>query len=159
MEQERVNRSLGEVKGYDEVDERGKERGRKGWKRVGQHRVVFFFCKQKTAYEIRNCDWSSDVCSTDLYTHYSTTSARCSSLPLQPTTPAHFPSLPLKTTTPARNSSPPLLPQTSSQNSCLQLPPTTPTNNRDLHQPPSTPIRSEARRVGKECRSRWSPYH
>ena len=27
---------------------------------------VFFF-KQKTAYEIRNCDWSSDVCSSDLY--------------------------------------------------------------------------------------------
>ena len=26
---------------------------------------VFFF-KQKTAYEIRNCDWSSDVCSSDL---------------------------------------------------------------------------------------------
>ena len=22
-----------------------------------------------------------------------------------------------------------------------------------------TPIRSEERRVGKECRSRWSPYH
>ena len=28
-------------------------------------KVVFFF-KQKTAYEIRNCDWSSDVCSSDL---------------------------------------------------------------------------------------------
>ena len=28
--------------------------------------VVFFFFKQKTAYEIRNCDWSSDVCSSDL---------------------------------------------------------------------------------------------
>ena len=28
---------------------------------------VFFFFKQKTAYEIRNCDWSSDVCSSDLY--------------------------------------------------------------------------------------------
>ena len=27
---------------------------------------VFFFFKQKTAYEIRNCDWSSDVCSSDL---------------------------------------------------------------------------------------------
>ena len=24
---------------------------------------------------------------------------------------------------------------------------------------PSTPRRSEERRVGKECRSRWSPYH
>ena len=28
--------------------------------------VVVFFFKQKTAYEIRNCDWSSDVCSSDL---------------------------------------------------------------------------------------------
>ena len=26
---------------------------------------VFFF-KQKTAYEIKECDWSSDVCSSDL---------------------------------------------------------------------------------------------
>jgi len=25
--------------------------------------------------------------------------------------------------------------------------------------PNSVPIRSEERRVGKECRSRWSPYH
>src|SRR3546814_2343402 len=28
--------------------------------------VVFFFVKQKTAYEIRISDWSSDVCSSDL---------------------------------------------------------------------------------------------
>ena len=27
---------------------------------------VFFFFKQKTAYEILTCDWSSDVCSSDL---------------------------------------------------------------------------------------------
>ena len=27
---------------------------------------VFFFFKQKTAYEIYQCDWSSDVCSSDL---------------------------------------------------------------------------------------------
>src|SRR3546814_10343686 len=26
-----------------------------------------FFCKQKTAYELRISDWSSDVCSSDLY--------------------------------------------------------------------------------------------
>ena len=30
------------------------------------YRYSFFFFKQKTAYEIRNCDWSSDVCSSDL---------------------------------------------------------------------------------------------
>src|SRR3546814_10696312 len=27
---------------------------------------IFFFCKQKTAYERRISDWSSDVCSSDL---------------------------------------------------------------------------------------------
>ena len=30
--------------------------------------VFFFFFKQKTAYEIVDCDWSSDVCSSDLAT-------------------------------------------------------------------------------------------
>src|SRR3546814_2594810 len=29
--------------------------------------VVFFFCKQKTAYELRISDWSSDVCSSDFF--------------------------------------------------------------------------------------------
>src|SRR3546814_4842079 len=29
--------------------------------------VCFFFFKQKTAYEMRISDWSSDVCSSDLY--------------------------------------------------------------------------------------------
>ena len=28
--------------------------------------IVIFFFKQKTAYEIYQCDWSSDVCSSDL---------------------------------------------------------------------------------------------
>src|SRR3546814_9416944 len=28
--------------------------------------LFFFFCKQKTAYEMRISDWSSDVCSSDL---------------------------------------------------------------------------------------------
>src|SRR3546814_4027806 len=30
---------------------------------------VFFFFKQKTAYEMRISDWSSDVCSSDLLQH------------------------------------------------------------------------------------------
>src|SRR3546814_2357356 len=29
-------------------------------------RLWVFFCKQKTAYEMRISDWSSDVCSSDL---------------------------------------------------------------------------------------------
>src|SRR5216117_1329561 len=36
----------------------------------------FFFFKQKTAYEIRKGDWSSDVCSSDLARR--SKSARCS---------------------------------------------------------------------------------
>src|SRR3546814_9366869 len=38
----------------------------------GQFSVVscfFFFFKQKTAYEMRISDWSSDVCSSDLHHH------------------------------------------------------------------------------------------
>src|SRR3546814_5291719 len=30
------------------------------------HVYIFFFFKQKTAYEMRISDWSSDVCSSDL---------------------------------------------------------------------------------------------
>src|SRR3546814_8370888 len=32
---------------------------------------VFFFFKQKTVYEMRISDWSSDVCSSDLFGPYS----------------------------------------------------------------------------------------
>src|SRR3546814_6826443 len=34
---------------------------------------VFFFFKQKTAYEMRISDWSSDVCSSDLFSYSATT--------------------------------------------------------------------------------------
>src|SRR3546814_740561 len=33
--------------------------------------LIFFFCKRKTAYELRISDWSSDVCSSDLHDIYS----------------------------------------------------------------------------------------
>src|SRR3546814_2630468 len=33
---------------------------------VNSYLYVFFFFKQKTAYEMRISDWSSDVCSSDL---------------------------------------------------------------------------------------------
>ena len=29
----------------------------------------------------------------------------------------------------------------------------------EVKMPSARPVRSEERRVGKECRSRWSPYH
>src|SRR3546814_3717137 len=32
--------------------------------------MFFFFCKQKTAYEMRISDWSADVCSSDLATRF-----------------------------------------------------------------------------------------
>src|SRR3546814_19768249 len=34
------------------------------------HFFIFFFFKQKTAYEMRISDWSSDVCSSDLLTQF-----------------------------------------------------------------------------------------
>src|SRR3546814_2662022 len=34
------------------------------------HLFLFFFFKQKTAYEMRISDWSSDVCSSDLIPGY-----------------------------------------------------------------------------------------
>ena len=39
-----------------------------GGKKRGEREIdcVIFFFKQKTAYEIYQCDWSSDVCSSDL---------------------------------------------------------------------------------------------
>ena len=40
-------------------------RVRKKKKRKREEKEIFFF-KQKTAYEIKECDWSSDVCSSDL---------------------------------------------------------------------------------------------
>ena len=57
-------------KAQEEKGRMEKERGRGGgWGGVGGGVggcVVFFFFKQKTAYEIYQCDWSSDVCSSDL---------------------------------------------------------------------------------------------
>ena len=35
-----------------------------GVRKTGDENI--FFCRQKTAYEVKECDWSSDVCSSDL---------------------------------------------------------------------------------------------
>ena len=45
-----------------------KEGGWERWNRMKS--VYFFFFKQKTAYEMCGRDWSSDVCSSDLYTGF-----------------------------------------------------------------------------------------
>src|SRR3546814_1159625 len=82
----------------------------------------FFFFKQKTAYEMRISDWSSDVCSSDLN--------------LDPARGARL-----------GEDMPRISP-------LALLPP---------GRLPAVLLRSEERRVGKECvstcRSRWSPYH
>ena len=44
------------------VDKKEKKEERERKKKI----IIFFFFKQKTAYEIYQCDWSSDVCSSDL---------------------------------------------------------------------------------------------
>src|ERR1051326_9298368 len=37
--------------------------------------LLFFFFKQKAAYEIKECDWSSDVCSSDLPSRFDAVTA------------------------------------------------------------------------------------
>src|SRR3546814_6695041 len=53
---------------------------------------MFFFFKQKTAYEMRISDWSSDVCSSDL-------SAPLSGTPRNPFRPVRFEGIPDKLAT------------------------------------------------------------
>ena len=47
-----------------------REHARKGCVGVRMSYFGIFFFKQKTAYEILTCDWSSDVCSSDLKVPY-----------------------------------------------------------------------------------------
>src|SRR3546814_11410582 len=106
----------------------------------------FFVFKQKTAYEMRISDWSSDVCSSDLMSRMTL----CRRSP----TPA------LKAIIVAPQITPRMKGRTlmTAPTSWLYAPPT---SRASVHQPESA--RSEERRVGKErvstCRSRWSPYH
>src|SRR3546814_8144613 len=103
----------------------------------------FFFFKQKTAYEMRISDWSSDVCSSDLLRW----AWQCQ----EKWSPAR------ETRAPAEESvrTPPA-PSASTA---------APRASGDwlLRYPGRRRRRSEERRVGKECvstcRSRWSPYH
>src|SRR3546814_20736821 len=106
----------------------------------------FFFFKQKTAYEMRIGDWSSDVCSSDLSRRPAVSRHSARRSPDVPPAPRggpaavwppdiYLPSYPEPTAEGRRRAGVGWL---------------------------STP-RSEERRVGKECvstcRSRWSPYH
>src|SRR3546814_13462141 len=127
----------------------------------------FFFFKQKTAYEMRISDWSSDVCSSDL-----TPSTR-RRLPAQgrgrplcegDRDRCHVSrSAPFQaphalsgsgTTIRARGGLPASLPLTRPASAILSY---------SWRRPDRPDARSEERRVGKECvrtcRSRWSPYY
>src|SRR3546814_2965965 len=105
--------------------------------------LLFFFFKQKTAYEMRISDWSSDVCSSDL--------AR------QRPRRSRYERNGMLSTGAIR------VPHAGQ----LEAPRTRdcPRGTRwttTLRKEPKTPPRSEERRVGKECvstcRARWSPY-
>src|SRR3546814_5027175 len=100
--------------------------------------MLFFFFKQKTAYEMRISDWSSDVCSSDL----TYLSPLCRPLPLSYTKETNM--LLEKIKTPGLSHLSYLI---GSGGKAAVI----------------DPRRSEERRVGKECvstcRSRWSPYH
>src|SRR3546814_2756937 len=98
---------------------------------------MLFFFKQKTAYEMRISDWSSDVCSSDLWRrgiHRCLRLCRACRSPLGS----------------SRKDSP--------LNTAL-----TPDVPADADDSQARLDRSEERRVGKECvstcRSRWSPYN
>src|SRR3546814_1350005 len=95
--------------------------------------LFFFFFKQKTAYEMRISDWSSDVCSSDLVTFNRDSQAAVA------TGAVVF------------------------GDSRMMLEGSSLSYNIDADQGTIENARSEERRVGKECvstcRSRWSPYH
>ena len=104
----------------------------------------FFFFKQKTAYEIYQCDWSSDVCSSDLILARKIGMTRIICPETGKVTPVTVLQVPGATV--------------------LQVK----TIKKDGYMAAVLGIgerknfgknRSEERRVGKECRSRWSPYH
>src|SRR3546814_7627956 len=102
--------------------------------------MVLFFCvKQKTAYEMRISDWSSDVCSSDLRTY-----PPINDITTAPQDPPVFQAVPGPRRYPGG--------ETASQQRAAY--------------PGLQPLsldRSEERRVGKECvstcRSRWAPDH
>src|SRR3546814_10528335 len=48
------------------------------------HIIFVFFFKQKTAYDMRISDWSSDVCSSDLYQQILCSPERAAAQPVSP---------------------------------------------------------------------------
>src|SRR3546814_4176383 len=110
---------------------------------------VFVFFKQKTAYEMRISDWSSDVCSSDLLAIQQVALACPKSADIVQA--GNFG--PIRTFVEYANKEQKarFLPDLLAGKKLISLGMTEPD------------ARSEERRVGKECvstcRSRWSPYH
>src|SRR3546814_6728096 len=107
------------------------------------HIFVFFF-KQKTAYEMRISDWSSDVCSSDL--EVARREGCALALLVQRADDIDWSSLTgIKRLGITAGASAPEVLVEEVVAACSER------------------FRSEERRVGKECvstcRSRWSPYH
>src|SRR5256886_7383619 len=99
--------------------------------------LVRFFFSSRRRHTRFDCDWSSDVCSSDLEVRYDGVGVSGSAL---------LDLLPgLRLAAFAR-----------SDNRLRARLGDVVTTQTDL---PNTVGRSEERRVGKECRSRWSPYH
>src|SRR3546814_14970014 len=115
-----------------------------------------FFCKQKTAYEMRISDWSSDVCSSDLGGSHLRALGRCRAacappfLPNEHAADAHPASASIW---PTRFRA--LAQHRKKMHSHRVASQTGPDIKRLLS--------SDERRDGKECvstcRSRWSPYN
>src|SRR3546814_4401426 len=110
--------------------------------------LVFFFFKQKTAYEMRISDWSSDVCSSDLIG------------------PAHLPHEVGKRSIGhacGRRIGGRLKTIVLTDRDEARSAPHVRFCGADKANEPSNLDRSEERSVGQECvstcRYRWSPYH
>src|SRR3546814_18291585 len=103
--------------------------------------IFFFFFKQKTAYELRISDWSSDVCSSDL-------PSVAGLPPRSPARPVESLARPDRRREPWRRACAESIGERADRVVFV-----------DIH----ARCRSEERRVGKECvstcRSRWSPDH
>src|SRR2546427_6692480 len=106
------------------------------WRRVGHIGFLFFFFSSRRRHTRFDCDWSSDVCSSDLALHAEAEPGKFT------TDPVHLHSRKRHIIERGVDY---LLDR------CRLLGPQTGTWAEQM--------RSEERRVGKECRSRWSPYH
>src|SRR3546814_2876878 len=111
---------------------------------------VFFFFKQKTAYEMRISDWSSDVCSSDL-------AAGCGAAIAAPNCSARSALMRLFLHLVGGGAGQARGFGADRRDDLGRL------VRRDFEVGNDGDVRSEERRVGKEgvstCRSRWPPYH